>query len=240
MANAGHARPAGTWGGGAWGGSFRKQRLALVAGAGGRASNGCVRPPASMGHRRLQARARSMALAPACKLRRCAAARAGPRWLWAGTTAIQGLGAGCLAWTSTRSRWVPRDACGGPWPHASGWSSEGLWAAPACKGAPRMRPLPPHTPAGPTLLAWRTVYLVQSFEALNQRAVAVVVDPVQSVKGKVRAGGPPGPRAAAAPMLRARQGRAMPALSPLRLVRAASCGTPHWPKCDVLAGACRS
>lgn len=26
----------------------------------------------------------------------------------------------------------------------------------------------------------------QSFEALNQRAVAVVVDPVQSVKGKVR------------------------------------------------------
>jgi hypothetical protein len=27
--------------------------------------------------------------------------------------------------------------------------------------------------------------LLQSFEALNQRAVAVVVDPVQSVKGKV-------------------------------------------------------
>ena len=26
----------------------------------------------------------------------------------------------------------------------------------------------------------------QSFEALNQRAVAVVVDPIQSVKGKVR------------------------------------------------------
>ena len=26
---------------------------------------------------------------------------------------------------------------------------------------------------------------VQSFEALNQRAVAVVVDPIQSVKGKV-------------------------------------------------------
>jgi len=28
-------------------------------------------------------------------------------------------------------------------------------------------------------------YLLQSFEALNQRAVAVVVDPIQSVKGKV-------------------------------------------------------
>jgi len=28
-------------------------------------------------------------------------------------------------------------------------------------------------------------YLMQSFEALNQRAVAVVVDPIQSVKGKV-------------------------------------------------------
>lgn len=28
-------------------------------------------------------------------------------------------------------------------------------------------------------------YIVQSFEALNQRAVAVVVDPIQSVKGKV-------------------------------------------------------
>lgn len=27
--------------------------------------------------------------------------------------------------------------------------------------------------------------MVQSFEALNQRAVAVVVDPIQSVKGKV-------------------------------------------------------
>jgi proteasome lid subunit RPN8/RPN11 len=27
----------------------------------------------------------------------------------------------------------------------------------------------------------------QSFEALNQRAVAVVVDPIQSVKGKARA-----------------------------------------------------
>ena len=27
--------------------------------------------------------------------------------------------------------------------------------------------------------------LVQSFEALNSRAVAVVVDPIQSVKGKV-------------------------------------------------------
>jgi hypothetical protein len=30
---------------------------------------------------------------------------------------------------------------------------------------------------------------LQSFEALNQRAVAVVVDPVQSVKGKVRKAG---------------------------------------------------
>lgn len=28
-------------------------------------------------------------------------------------------------------------------------------------------------------------YIMQSFEALNQRAVAVVVDPIQSVKGKV-------------------------------------------------------
>ena len=28
-------------------------------------------------------------------------------------------------------------------------------------------------------------YVLQSFEALNQRAVAVVVDPIQSVKGKV-------------------------------------------------------
>lgn len=28
-------------------------------------------------------------------------------------------------------------------------------------------------------------FLMQSFEALNQRAVAVVVDPIQSVKGKV-------------------------------------------------------
>lgn len=27
--------------------------------------------------------------------------------------------------------------------------------------------------------------MLQSFEALNQRAVAVVVDPIQSVKGKV-------------------------------------------------------
>ncbi len=27
--------------------------------------------------------------------------------------------------------------------------------------------------------------ILQSFEALNQRAVAVVVDPIQSVKGKV-------------------------------------------------------
>jgi hypothetical protein len=27
---------------------------------------------------------------------------------------------------------------------------------------------------------------VKSFEALNKRAVAVVVDPIQSVKGKVR------------------------------------------------------
>ena len=27
--------------------------------------------------------------------------------------------------------------------------------------------------------------MMQSFEALNQRAVAVVVDPIQSVKGKV-------------------------------------------------------
>lgn len=38
-------------------------------------------------------------------------------------------------------------------------------------------------------LAWlpagSPAYLLQSFEALNQRAVAVVVDPVQSVKGKV-------------------------------------------------------
>lgn len=30
-----------------------------------------------------------------------------------------------------------------------------------------------------------TNILMQSFEALNQRAVAVVVDPIQSVKGKV-------------------------------------------------------
>lgn len=30
-----------------------------------------------------------------------------------------------------------------------------------------------------------TNILTQSFEALNQRAVAVVVDPIQSVKGKV-------------------------------------------------------
>ena len=29
------------------------------------------------------------------------------------------------------------------------------------------------------------VFDIQSFEALNQRAVAVVVDPIQSVKGKV-------------------------------------------------------
>ncbi|KAI3859473.1 hypothetical protein MKW92_027242 [Papaver armeniacum] len=29
------------------------------------------------------------------------------------------------------------------------------------------------------------MYLLQSFEALNQRAVAVVIDPIQSVKGKV-------------------------------------------------------
>jgi len=28
-------------------------------------------------------------------------------------------------------------------------------------------------------------YFVQSFEALSERAVAVVVDPIQSVKGKV-------------------------------------------------------
>lgn len=35
--------------------------------------------------------------------------------------------------------------------------------------------------------AWyaQIFYLRQSFEALNQRAVAVVVDPIQSVKGKV-------------------------------------------------------
>ena len=31
----------------------------------------------------------------------------------------------------------------------------------------------------------KLVWFVQSFEALNQRAVAVVVDPIQSVKGKV-------------------------------------------------------
>lgn len=34
-------------------------------------------------------------------------------------------------------------------------------------------------------LARRAAALLQSFEALNARAVAVVVDPVQSVKGKV-------------------------------------------------------
>jgi len=31
----------------------------------------------------------------------------------------------------------------------------------------------------------KLVWFVQSFKALNQRAVAVVVDPIQSVKGKV-------------------------------------------------------
>ena len=35
---------------------------------------------------------------------------------------------------------------------------------------------------GATLICWR---FVQSFEQLNPRAVAVVVDPIQSVKGKV-------------------------------------------------------
>lgn len=37
---------------------------------------------------------------------------------------------------------------------------------------------------GPPYLC-ASVSVLQSFEALNQRAVAVVVDPVQSVKGKV-------------------------------------------------------
>jgi 26S proteasome regulatory subunit N11 len=33
-------------------------------------------------------------------------------------------------------------------------------------------------------MSW-TPFLPQSFEQLNQRAVSVVIDPVQSVKGKV-------------------------------------------------------
>ena len=39
-------------------------------------------------------------------------------------------------------------------------------------------------PAGIQLLQFSFLW-EQSFEALNQRAVAVVVDPIQSVKGKV-------------------------------------------------------
>jgi len=87
----------------------------------------------------------------------CWVQRPGPKWSSGGTTRTPALAAGCRASISTRSR---RGAKPGP---------RGVQARPLL------------TPSKLCALACPP----QSFEALHPRAVAVVIDPIQSVKGKV-------------------------------------------------------
>jgi hypothetical protein len=75
-------------------------------------------------------------------------------------------------------RWAPRTWPGPPAARRAPAPAAAL-VPPALTSRPRPHlapPPPPPAPRPPT---------AQSFEALNQRAVAVVVDPIQSVKGKV-------------------------------------------------------